>query len=289
METVVSTESGTGNGVRPESSLPFKLNDIAHDCARIEMGIDYKDKQSIHHYEVMKSHPRIILRRSKDKSNYKAVKCTREDYIELLGCLKDDLRAMLDDDNDIQSDNYYFIVNSINEPIAGFTTNGNGYLGGFFSLLKGKGEEFYKIRLDQALMDANINVEEFKLFCTGDFLREFYERHGFEVSSIVIWDDNHAPDKWDYDKHGRPNLYMMRASVSALAEVSNMKTSDMLAMIEAYSIEPKWETFTNKEGSKIEYLSYDTIEVIKTVLVDIERKRKVEKPITQEELDEIPF
>lgn len=40
-------------------------------------------------------------------------------------------------------------------------------------------------------------------------LPRLYARHGFTPIARVPWDDKYAPDGWDYDHHGRPDVVAM--------------------------------------------------------------------------------
>jgi len=34
--------------------------------------------------------------------------------------------------------------------------------------------------------------------------------NGFKEYDCLKWDDQYAPDNWDYEKHGRPDMVMMK-------------------------------------------------------------------------------
>ena len=48
-----------------------------------------------------------------------------------------------------------------------------------------------------------------RLDCIGEGLRGVYESAGFRVTDTITWDDTQAPGGWDYERNGRPNLYVM--------------------------------------------------------------------------------
>jgi hypothetical protein len=47
------------------------------------------------------------------------------------------------------------------------------------------------------------------LDCIGPQLAKLYARFGFKVWKVDAWDDQYAPPDWDYEQHGRPNIYYM--------------------------------------------------------------------------------
>lgn len=42
------------------------------------------------------------------------------------------------------------------------------------------------------------------------FLSTFYEKHGFVEYARAKWNDEYAPDDWNYEKDGRPDVIMRR-------------------------------------------------------------------------------
>lgn len=48
------------------------------------------------------------------------------------------------------------------------------------------------------------------LDCIGDGLAKIYHKFGFKVYKVVPWDDQYAPEGWDYEKNDRPPIYFMR-------------------------------------------------------------------------------
>lgn len=126
-------------------------------------------------------------------------------YMSVLNTLPEDKRAFLDDD--IEADNYYLVFKGL--PVGGFATRSDGYLTGLFALNKGLGKTIFTTRLQYASKDKAEGVKQLEIFCTGDYLKDFYSNYGFEVMEVTKWDDNYAPAKWDYAKFGRPNLYTM--------------------------------------------------------------------------------
>ncbi len=47
------------------------------------------------------------------------------------------------------------------------------------------------------------------LDCFDDFLPKYYARFGFKETKRVSWDDQYAPEGWDYAKNGRPDVVYM--------------------------------------------------------------------------------
>ena len=59
------------------------------------------------------------------------------------------------------------------------------------------------------VVEAAKKVGAKKLECLGDFLREFYEGHGFEVKDWDYWDERFRPNNWNEEESGNPNVYYM--------------------------------------------------------------------------------
>jgi hypothetical protein len=43
-------------------------------------------------------------------------------------------------------------------------------------------------------------------------LSDFYERNGFAEYDRCKWDDQYAPEDWDYEKYDRPDVVFRRLS-----------------------------------------------------------------------------
>lgn len=85
--------------------------------------------------------------------------------------------------------------------LSGFGIKPDGELISVFSLSNAhEGDEVVK---------AAIKAGAKKLDCLGEFLKELYEGHGFEVKSWAEWDDKYRPDDWSVEENGRPNVYYM--------------------------------------------------------------------------------
>ncbi len=60
-----------------------------------------------------------------------------------------------------------------------------------------------------AIFDAIKNGAD-NLFCFGGYLPKLYAQFGFIITHFAPWDEKLAPDKWDYNKYGRPNVIWMK-------------------------------------------------------------------------------
>lgn len=47
------------------------------------------------------------------------------------------------------------------------------------------------------------------LYCFDTGLVELYKQHGFKVTERFPWDEDQAPDGWNYEKYGKPDLVKM--------------------------------------------------------------------------------
>lgn len=62
----------------------------------------------------------------------------------------------------------------------------------------------------QAAVVQAISQGATTLDCIGPYLAEIYHKYGFRVYKVVAWDDQYAPEDWDYEKNDRPPIYFMR-------------------------------------------------------------------------------
>lgn len=86
---------------------------------------------------------------------------------------------------------------------CGFGLNPDGGLISVFSLEKERGPALVK--------EALARGAKF-LSCVGEKLRELYGDAGFRVMKEEPWNENCAPEYWDYDRFGTPNYYEMELS-----------------------------------------------------------------------------
>lgn len=56
-----------------------------------------------------------------------------------------------------------------------------------------------------AVIDAIVNGAKFG-DCMDGFLPEYYAKFGFEETGRDTWDDQYAPEGWDYESYGRPDI-----------------------------------------------------------------------------------
>lgn len=216
LEMIRETEPTEGNGVRKESSLPFGLIEEAHHLAYLSTNkgsypVDMMSYSSACRWSTLNQHPWIKEVQNEAEKKLIVTPTDKDMYHVVLDRLKPDKRVYLD--NVVEADNYYYIEDRSGKVVGGFATTRRGYLTGVFTLVKGIGKEVFRLRLQQARKDLATGVKQFRIFCTGDFLKEFYEELGFKVTDVVEWDDHFAPDGWNYEEKGRPNLYNMEKSI----------------------------------------------------------------------------
>ncbi|MBI2120697.1 MAG: hypothetical protein HYT94_03695 [Parcubacteria group bacterium] len=83
---------------------------------------------------------------------------------------------------------------------SGFGINPDGELVSVFSLEKSRGEILVKKAVEEGATH---------LSCMGDKLLELYASFGFSPTEVIKWDDTLAPNNWDYERFGVPNIYQM--------------------------------------------------------------------------------
>ena len=124
-------------------------------------------------------------------------------YDQFLNLLTPKKRCFID--NNVIADKYYLIFE--HTPVGGFTTNSDGSIKGLFSLKQGYGANILSIAIEQ--INKDYNTDNIKIFCIGDYLKNFYAKSGFNVVNTIKWDKVKAPSKWDYPLLGTPLLYTM--------------------------------------------------------------------------------
>ena len=134
------------------------------------------------------------------------VQVTRAYYDNTLSLLSPSRRRYLDEN--VVADKYYLVFRGL--PVAGFATNGNGYLTGLFSLVPSIGEELITLRLKQALGDLAFS-HSLTLFCIGDKIKNMYIARGFTVVETQQWSSTLAPKNWDSAE--TPNMYHLKMAV----------------------------------------------------------------------------
>ena len=48
------------------------------------------------------------------------------------------------------------------------------------------------------------------LDCIGEFLANYYRKFGFVEYERMTWNDDYAPNNWDYKKFGKPDIIFMK-------------------------------------------------------------------------------
>lgn len=71
-----------------------------------------------------------------------------------------------------------------------------------------------------AVMDAIENGAT-KLDCFDGGLARYYEKFGFEEYDRMKWDDQYAPDGWNYDTMGRPDIVSYKLNPKKYADYKN--------------------------------------------------------------------
>lgn len=84
--------------------------------------------------------------------------------------------------------------------LAGYAIRPDGELVAVWALVRGRGNGI--------VADAIANGAT-KLVCYDGHLTKLYARHGFEVVTRTPWNDEYAPEGWDYDTLGRPDYLEM--------------------------------------------------------------------------------
>ena len=62
----------------------------------------------------------------------------------------------------------------------------------------------------RAALQAAIELGGTKLDCFDGFLPKFYSKFGFKEYERWAWDDQYAPDDWNYKKYNGPSVVLMR-------------------------------------------------------------------------------
>ena len=62
----------------------------------------------------------------------------------------------------------------------------------------------------EALIDSAKRLGGTTLDHFDGFLSNFYAKKGFKEDARGKWDDQYAPEDWDYEKYGRPDVVLRR-------------------------------------------------------------------------------
>lgn len=68
--------------------------------------------------------------------------------------------------------------------------------------------------LGDALIQSAIRLGGTTLDHFDGYLSDLYRKHGFEEYERYKWDDQYAPENWDYKKYGTPDVIMRRLGKS---------------------------------------------------------------------------
>ena len=91
--------------------------------------------------------------------------------------------------------------------------------------------------------------------CYGEFLANYYMKSGFIVVAKINFDapGEFVPPTWDYEKHGRPDVYLMMRGVRNVAELDRLR-----AKRETYGLElvedfvPRFNTYDEAYKFRLE-------------------------------------
>lgn len=84
---------------------------------------------------------------------------------------------------------------------AGFAiTDDNELVGVFNDGQSGRGSELISLAVEYGADNLN---------CFDTKLVDIYRDHGFEVVDRIEWDEQYAPENWNYEKFGRPDVVIM--------------------------------------------------------------------------------
>jgi DNA topoisomerase IB len=99
---------------------------------------------------------------------------------------------------------------------VGFAIKPDGDMVGVFnnSGVKGAGNEAITLAIAEGAKSCD---------CIGKHLKLYYERFGFNQTESVKWDDQYAPEGWNYERFGRPNVYFFTYPESETREPSDIR------------------------------------------------------------------
>ena len=67
-------------------------------------------------------------------------------------------------------------------------------------------------------------------FYGSEFLQKTYESVGFQMVTQTDFDDNYAPDEWDYDRFGRPPVVTMLHNGDSLETIQKSKYTNVYTL-----------------------------------------------------------
>ena len=120
--------------------------------------------------------------------------------------------------------------------------------------------------------------------CYGEFLANYYMKSGFVVVAKINFDapGEFVPPNWNYEKHGKPDVYLMIKCVRNVAELDRLKAKNQtfgFDFVKDYV--PKFPTyddavhFRNELYNRVKQYGYkNRIAKVKEYLVDYLAKNK---------------
>jgi hypothetical protein len=85
---------------------------------------------------------------------------------------------------------------------SGYSVADNGEICNLFSLIKGRGKDL--------MLHAIQEGEGVLTFNFDGYLTTLYESFGFKVYDRAPWDETLAPEDWDYQSFGTPDVVWMK-------------------------------------------------------------------------------
>lgn len=127
----------------------------------------------------------------------------RLNFIELRNSLNPDKRIMLTPYTLNDYDALYTRLYLSQNHDAGFGISRDGELLSVFSLIRGN---------SKAIIEAAIELGAIEVSCFDieGKLPSLYRAYGFKDDQRVPWDPARAPDGWDYDRYGTPDILFLR-------------------------------------------------------------------------------
>ena len=107
---------------------------------------------------------------------------------------------------------------------SGVYVKNDGEIGGLFNdAEQSRGSEL----IEKAVQHGGNHLD-----CFDGFLPDYYRRHGFNEKNRVEWNDDHAPENWNYNKFGRPDVIIMELEDrdAATTQSKGMDLEKTLAM-----------------------------------------------------------
>lgn len=87
--------------------------------------------------------------------------------------------------------------------------------------------------------------------CYGEFLVDYYMRSGFIAVAKINFDaeGEFVPPTWNYEKHGRPDVYLMMKGVRGISELDRLKAKNQIKGFEELEgLIPHFNTYMEAEA-----------------------------------------